>query len=70
MLAVALAVAPFYARKASTCKHGYNVNVSGKLLRMANKAIGNATRCLHEVLGSQWKVIIEAGFRFKGKSKP
>lgn len=49
------------------CKHGYNVNVSGTVERLARKAIGNVTRCLHEVLGSEWKLIIDAGLRFSGK---
>lgn len=53
-----------------TCKHGYNVNISSGLERVAKRAIGNATRCLHEVLGSRWMTIIEAGLHFSRKGKP
>jgi Fe-S-cluster containining protein len=50
------------------CKHGYNVNVSGTLRRLADKAIGNASRCLHEVF-EDWWVIIEAGLQFSVRGK-
>lgn len=47
------------------CKRGYNVNVSGQLLRNAQKAIGNATRCLHEVLGEGWDLYVKASLAFR-----
>lgn len=51
------------------CKRGYNVNVSGTVERTVRKAIGNVTRCLHEVLGSEWRTIIDAGLRFRRRPK-
>lgn len=47
------------------CKHGYNVNITSALERVAKRAIGNPTRCLHEVLGDQWMLVVDAGLRFK-----